>query len=1382
MKAQILKIAGVKSEKEFYKKYPTEEAFMKAHKKEFKKAQVGIQMQGVGQMANDALSRIKQGTSVNEQMFANPYVSQDAIGSIYAERQSTSLDDMDKQRKEFESYSNILDEYNKSQAPKPKSGGSGQQSGGGGKGTLNPITKAMNTVGDVVQGIQQLKEEKRARRRAEQSKGVSEVTLQASRTRDVDANREARRYVRPEDQRITGEEMFPIYGVGTNVLTAKDGVEANSKSSVPILSLVDYMKASGRNSSMKGRKELADRVGLKNYTGKADENKSLLKNLMNEDERVRSIYDTERIVNPETGNIDFEETHVYEEPMEVQQSRADDIRKAYKELQDAMLSSAVKKSIDKRKGVQPVAENSIQYMPYKGPTENEDFFTFSNRVYRSANPTVPIIDSRPDDRKLNMFEVMQNKLDAGAYDPDAASMVLRDNPNNPLNALLAFGANTAAEWPLRLGISAGKLFTGKGEARDAVTLGSLGVGPAVSRLASKLPAFGRLIRMKSLNPMSRNVGNPMFEEPTLENLFSGANRFMPSVKKVAAQFKYDMNKLAQAAKTDKKLAKLLQEAAEEEEILMGVGTKMKPGTMPFDKFNKRAQENLNDLYERNYSGGGEIPKAFPGAAIVGKATGISKMLGMNSNITMKDLGDAGVADFASNMMTSIGGENAGGNIGRSIGKNFGPAGQFAGEAIGRLLNTNPQRIKKANEATMNNMGAMALNNGIQRAQIQNSSFMEDGGNVSPYEWVSHTWQPQVIASFGGNKMSDLLRPDRTMDTLRSGGHLKEYTDPSEEAMSTERPDFAFGGELQTHWGGYAEPMSYNPYMPGGGETVMFRGQSHDESDGKGRTGIGVTYGENPVEVERGEPAIKMKDGGEAGGDNMVVFGNLKIPHQLLEDKDAKGKNFKNYISKISKQEEKLNTSIEKNSNLLSSLDDSSPFGKLKFNSYKANVYGGNEKLKIAADKKMDAAALQSAMNDTIEEYGLKTSDRGIISARQGIKMAQNGTDEDGKRVSPEVYEELMRLYKRAENASKNNEKNEYTREFQRKFHELAPGVAEEVVGKYNVTAYGKEKGLTDKMKANEDNIFGKRTKQYIAALQKRAPKRKPEETIPTPRTMPTLKPPPDILTKGPMELKAPKREEEKDNVPFLKNIFDQVLPYLRPSDAEPLDPNQLYGEMNALASNQLEPVRAQTFQPELGVPYDISYQDMLNQNQADYRAQQRMAGYNPAAQSILNAQKYGANEKVLGEQFRANQAMKDRVYGENRNILNQAKLQNLGILDNQYVRQEQAKSNTKAVKQAALDSISAKYAQNKLENRTLQTYENQYNYRYDNKFRAMNMNAPDPFNLSGLTPVIDEQGNVVQYIRNTVKKDKYGRPEGSSTTTTIKKKNNGGIVKALKSI
>ena len=54
MKDQMLKMAKVKSEKEFYKKYPSEEAFMKAHGKAFKKAAMG------SKMVNDQLSFVKK--------------------------------------------------------------------------------------------------------------------------------------------------------------------------------------------------------------------------------------------------------------------------------------------------------------------------------------------------------------------------------------------------------------------------------------------------------------------------------------------------------------------------------------------------------------------------------------------------------------------------------------------------------------------------------------------------------------------------------------------------------------------------------------------------------------------------------------------------------------------------------------------------------------------------------------------------------------------------------------------------------------------------------------------------------------------------------------------------------------------------------------------------------------------------------------------------------------------------------------------------------------------------------------------------------------------------------------------------------------------------
>ena len=71
MKKDILKIAGVKSEKEFYKKYPTEAAFMKAHGKEFKKAAMGASM------VNKQLTQLTD--------FSNPPQAQDGKALWHSE-------------------------------------------------------------------------------------------------------------------------------------------------------------------------------------------------------------------------------------------------------------------------------------------------------------------------------------------------------------------------------------------------------------------------------------------------------------------------------------------------------------------------------------------------------------------------------------------------------------------------------------------------------------------------------------------------------------------------------------------------------------------------------------------------------------------------------------------------------------------------------------------------------------------------------------------------------------------------------------------------------------------------------------------------------------------------------------------------------------------------------------------------------------------------------------------------------------------------------------------------------------------------------------------------------------------------------------------------
>jgi hypothetical protein len=629
----------------------------------------------------------------------------------------------------------------------------------------------------------------------------------------------------------------------------------------------------------------------------------------------------------------------------------------------------------------------------------------------------------------------------------------------------------------------------------------------------------------------------------------------------------------------------------------------------------------------------------------------------------------------------------------------GMIGKFAGQTIGNVLDKKAEKTEAFNEKTQGNIEQMALGQGARSLQQANASYMRDGGMANP----------QIINQFGDYRMNQLLRPDPTMDTLRAGGHLRNYTPPSERAMYTGREQFAMGGDLETHWGGHAEPMSYNPYLPEGGETVMFRGRSHDESDGKGNTGIGITYGDSPVEVERGEPALQLGNG--SGGDtSLTVYGNLVIPKmgaEMIGSSKAAGRKFKNYVADLSKTEQKQNKLIDKSVTELDNLDVNNPYDLLKFESYKANMFGANQKLKNIADEKIKLADLQSAINDTAEEYGFEAD----ALAKGKVKQAKKGAS-----------------IKKAQ-----------------------PGVTQPATTNLS------------QVNVNANSMV---------------PKRQPDFSLQLPR---------NVKLSGLRDMSASNAQgsssgEEEFN---WMDIVNQILPYVRPTDAEALDPRQLSGEMLALAQNQLEPVQAQTIQPQLTTPFDISLQDIINKNQADYRAAQRMIGYNPAALAALNAQKYQANQQVLGEQFRMNQGMRDKVYGENRNALNQANLQNLGILDQQYVRQQGAFSNTKATAQAALNSISAKYLQNQASNKELQTYENLYNYRFDPRFRAMNMNPLAQFanqgsGMGGMSPYGSMTSDQMKIM--ILQKELEEKQQKLAQDSKAKVSKNGALVKAIKSM
>lgn len=712
-------------------------------------------------------------------------------------------------------------------------------------------------------------------------------------------------------------------------------------------------------------------------------------------------------------------------------------------------------------------------------------------------------------------------------------------------------------------------------------------------------------------------------------------------------------------------------------------------------------------------------------------------------------GGTNIAGQLANVIPGVGqdaGSSIGSGIGSAVGSAFGPVGsmvgKFAGKVIGGLIDRSDEKIKKFQEKTQKNIGNIALQQGAQAIQGQFSGFVRNGGSVPTAEdgWISHNWQPQVITKFGDYDVEDLLKPDPTMDTLRTGGNIRQnYMGPQDQ--------MAFGGEVKTHWGGYAEPISYNPYLPGTGETVMFRGQSHDESDGKGRTGIGVSYGDTgnddytdyaeygsksaenkvDVEVERNEPAIETQD--VNGEKSMLVYGNLKIPKEFaseIGDPNIDHKNlpkFKNYVAKLSKKEERANNTIAKAVETVNDIKPISSFDKLALTTQQTIIDANNQKLKQIAVYKQNAAALQQAINDSAEELGL---DADALAKGKTIAAKVDETAKNGRKIEkaqtgftsgmsgvgrPTGYSSAPKPAKKSSSSnskktpSKSSSSPTTTSDSTTKF---VPPTIPLVLQ----SAGNKKPSLLPQIPSKEEPLViipysPDYTKKQIEKIANEAKQLKKRSEIeggfkagrPTQYT-----PPKGATTSTDEDVK-----DEESVLDYLKALSSQLAPILNKPYEEDLDPSQILGELTALATNQLQPVQAQTYQPLLAVaPGSVSLQDQLNANQADFNALQRKLGYNPEGLAQLAAQKYAANSNVLANQFKLNQELQNQVFNKNRDMLNDAQLKNLAILDQQYTRQEQAKSNTKATFQEAMSSIASKTLQNKLSNRTLAAYSNMF--------------------------------------------------------------------------
>jgi len=801
-------------------------------------------------------------------------------------------------------------------------------------------------------------------------------------------------------------------------------------------------------------------------------------------------------------------------------------------------------------------------------------------------------------------------------------------------------------------------------------------------------------------------------------------------------------------------------------------------------------EPLNDSNVKQYYDGGDIPVAADG---------------MQWGVFSKGGAGFGENPYGGLVSGVMGNNNNGGSqIGGSIGSIFGPVGGMVGSALGGMLDTDQRDIDKYNRETKRNMEGMAINNMIPGIHSGYRSHMQNGGYMNP------EYNPQVITMFGDHTAEDFADYARK---YRAGGHLKSYTPPSERAMEI----YEDGGEIKTNQmggisiesGGYLEPISWNPYTGGTGFTSKFHGQSHVEQDPDlDHTGIIMKYGGNAdqqngyqmeeggdaegnrIEAERGEYISERKDGGEAG-ESAQISGNRRYNPKLYDlgpkfNKEYANMKVKAIQGKIAEDDRKINIKESKNSQELTSFDPKTPQDKLYEGSLIANQLGYQMQYGINAAKTNNILAWQNSANGIIDEISsihgkeingddfVKSSGTKINYEKEPLdsSKSKNGNKfmkaEEGITIDPGKITKAQRAAYLAKG---------YKQDPKDPNRLYLPGTSKEVITKIPGSKAEIKKGsgpIKDTYKgrkmSNADWAAFLKTKKGEAYKQKYITGT-PDEVIkvavpPSEKKEMITTPEDEVIVEG--ETPAP---EEKTKFPWQMYV-NALLPYFRPTDQEAFDYAQLYPEMYALGSNQLEPVPVQGYRPDLGTPYDISLQANMNEITAQTRAAQKMAQGNPAAQALIAGQAYDAINKVKEKEFIANQEMKDRVYGENRNILNQAKLTNLDIFDRQYGRQAEARSNTKATTQAALNSMADKMAKHKLENKTLGIYENLYNYRFGKDEVADNWNPLAQFNMQG---------------RSNIGSSKDAAPEGYEYETILKKKKqkdarNGSIVKSYKNI
>lgn len=580
-----------------------------------------------------------------------------------------------------------------------------------------------------------------------------------------------------------------------------------------------------------------------------------------------------------------------------------------------------------------------------------------------------------------------------------------------------------------------------------------------------------------------------------------------------------------------------------------------------------------------------------------------------------------------------------------------------------------------------------------------------------------------------------LSPSKAKEMLRDG------TANGKKLTSKQKRYFGMiaGGKADN---GAVLPISENAYS---NPMIQFNGPSHEEG------GIPIQYAGQNVEVEGQETGFIDQAG------DLNVFGNLKVPGTNMK--------FKSLGKKIAKAEAKASSQMDRSMKLINKSDPYDTFERLKFNSGMLMAQGASRKQQDLTQAKEGLAMLQQVM---LEADLAKFEQGGKIKAANGFSSDQDKPKkkqtlaERHKNPGNLMYAPWEQEYGAVKGEPRYDKKGKLIGHYAQ-FPDIKSGQAamknlllspayqnltlEQASKKWTGEgAYGNIPANMRGIKLNEMtpdefnqtlNIFttGEDSKKYNW------------EGIDTP-TNPTSRA--QILNRqrGTPQDPAIATQVDPPVIPFgdIQRIPTAQTPGITPPSTairpnvpssipagptmqpQPQKPKPTFG-MNRVPWSEIIPeiaavfdepdfVPGQRYDPQLYQPYQVSFQDRLNENNASFRAATSQLGNNAAAVSVLAGQKYQADSQVLADEFRTNQGITNDITNKNIALLNDAQLKNLQLADTQFVRQEQAKSNTRQNIFNAATSISEKIRRTALEDRQYNAISStfpQYNFdRYGN--------------------------------------------------------------------